>query len=154
MPDFDKPENAGDAAGSAASAAAVPDAVFVYATFPSLDVAQAIGGALVDARLAACVNIFPAMISIYRWEGVRHRDAEVAMLIKTRGARAGEVVEAVRKRHPYSNPAVVIVPLAGGAPAFLEWIGAQTSDGAARERASGDTRSDAPQDPLDPDLAP
>jgi periplasmic divalent cation tolerance protein len=129
VPEFDKPENVGETPDAATAGDAGCDVVLVYATFPTLDVAEAIGGALVDARLAACVNIIPGMISIYRWEGARQREAEVSMLIKTRGELADKVVRAVSKRHPYSNPAVLIVPVSGGAQAFLDWIGAEASAG-------------------------
>ena len=103
--------------------------VFVYATFPSAAVAEDIGGALVDARLAACVNILPQMTSIYIWEGKRQRDAEAAMIVKTRASLGDSVVSAIVARHPYETPAVAVLPVAGGSAAFLAWIGAQTGEG-------------------------
>ena len=66
-------------------------AVLVYTTFPSLEAAEEIGTALVDAGLAACVNILPGMVSIYVWNGARNRDTEVVMIIKTRAALAERV---------------------------------------------------------------
>jgi len=101
-------------------------AVLVYSTFPSLDAAERVGAELVDARLAACVNILPRMISIYRWQGARHRDEEVVMLIKTRESLSGRVISAVRERHPYDNPALLILPTTGGAEDFLSWILSET----------------------------
>ena len=108
--------------GGGASGTAV-----VYATFPSLAEAERIGGDLVDLGLAACVNIMPGMVSIYVWEGARHRDGEVAMIAKTRASLAPAVVEAVRARHPYANPALLVLPVSGGSDAFLGWIAAQTA---------------------------
>jgi periplasmic divalent cation tolerance protein len=107
-------------------------AVLVYATFPSPEVAEAVGGALVDEGLAACVNILPAMISIYAWKGERHRDAEAVMVIKTRASLAERVMIETRRRHPYENPAILVLPVEGGSPPFLAWIMAETSKAAER----------------------
>ncbi|MFA5951726.1 MAG: divalent-cation tolerance protein CutA [Hyphomicrobium sp.] len=101
-------------------------AVLVYSTFPALDLAERVGAELVDARLAACVNILPRMISIYRWQGVRHRDEEVVMLIKTRESLSSRVISAVREQHPYDNPALLVLPTAGGSGDFLSWILSET----------------------------
>ena len=102
--------------------------ILIYATFPSLEAAERIGAALVDRGLAACVNILPGMVSIYRWQGRRCRDAETAMLIKTRQALAERVSAEVRDMHSYDNPAIVAIALTGGSPDFLRWIGEQTAD--------------------------
>jgi periplasmic divalent cation tolerance protein len=101
-------------------------AVLVYSTFPTLDAAEAAGAALVDARLAACVNILPGMISIYVWDGKRHRDAETVMIVKTRAAMADLVIAETRRLHPYENPALLVLPVEGGAPAYLDWLFGQT----------------------------
>lgn len=104
-----------------------PDApVLVYATVPSAAEAERIGGALVDGRLAACVNILPAMTSLYVWQGRRHRDAEAVMIIKTRRALAERIVGEVRRLHPYDNPALVVLPIESGSADFLSWIVAET----------------------------
>jgi periplasmic divalent cation tolerance protein len=96
--------------------------ILVYATFPSLEVAERIGGRLVDDGLAACVNILPGMVSIYVWQAQRQRDAECAMIIKSRSTLADRIVDTVRGLHPYDNPALVVLDIAGGSPPFLEWI--------------------------------
>jgi periplasmic divalent cation tolerance protein len=101
--------------------------VLIYSTFPSPAEAERIGGILVDRGLAACVNIFPGMTAIYVWEGKRQREAETAMILKTRAALADTVVAEARKLHPYSNPAFVILPVAGGSADFLRWIADQTA---------------------------
>ena len=103
-------------------------AVLVYSTFPSEDAAEAAGTALVERGLAACVNILPGMVSIYVWDGSRHRDSEVVMIIKTRRALAERVVTELRGRHPYENPALLVLPVEGGSAAFLDWILRQTAD--------------------------
>ena len=100
--------------------------VLIYATFPSAAEAERIGGALVDQGLAACVNIFPGMTAIYVWEGKRQRETEVAAIFKTRARLADKAVAEARKLHPYSNPALVVLPVIGGSEDFLRWIGEQT----------------------------
>lgn len=104
-------------------------ATLVYTTFPSLESAEEIGGALVEAGLAACANIVPGMVSIYVWQGRRARDQEVAMLLKTTTALAGRVVEEVCSRHPYETPAVLVIPVSGGSRAFIDWIVGQSTAG-------------------------
>ena len=101
--------------------------VLIYSTFPSPEEAERVGGALVERGLAACVNIFASMIAIYIWEGERQRETEAAMLIKTRAELAENVVAEARKLHPYSNPALVVLPIAGGSADFLSWISEQTA---------------------------
>jgi len=101
--------------------------VLIYSTFPPPEEAERIGGALVDRGLAACVNIFPAMTAIYVWEGKRQREGEAAMLIKTRGSLASEVIAEARKLHPYANPALLVLPITGGSEDFLRWIAEQTA---------------------------
>ena len=101
--------------------------VLIYATFPSAAEAERIGGVLVDRGLAACVNILPGMTAIYVWDGKRQRDAEAAMIIKTRASLAEAAIAEARKLHPYSNPALVVLPIAGGSQDFLGWIAEQTA---------------------------
>jgi periplasmic divalent cation tolerance protein len=100
--------------------------VLIYSTFPSAAVAEQVGGTLVDLGLAACVNIMPGMTAIYVWEGKRQRDSETVMIIKTRTALAEAAIAQARKLHPYSNPALVVLPVSGGSDDFLRWIVEQT----------------------------
>ena len=79
--------------------------VFVYTTYPSAVEAEQAGRALVERELAACVNILPGMVSLYRWQGVIERSEEVVMLIKTRASLAQQVSFAVKEMHSYSTPA-------------------------------------------------
>ncbi|CAN0457536.1 unnamed protein product, partial [Phaeothamnion confervicola] len=107
-------------------------AVLIYATFPDQAAAEAVAQALVMAGLVACANIVPGLTSIFIWEGKLEREQEVAMIMKTRTALADRVVEEARRRHPYDNPAIVVMPLAGGAAGFLDWIERQTAAQASR----------------------
>ncbi len=103
--------------------------VLIYSTFPSGPVAESIGGQLVEQRLAACVNILPGMTSIYRWEGKVARDSEAVMIIKTRASLAEAVIAAVKAQHPYTNPALLVIPVEGGAAAYLAWLCEETAAG-------------------------
>ena len=115
-----------DAEGRLAQVSENNKPVLIYSTFPSVAEAERVGGALVDRSLAACVNILPGMTAIYVWEGKRQSEPEAAMIIKTRGDLAGAVIAEVRKLHPYDNPALVVLPIAGGSDDFLRWIAEQT----------------------------
>jgi periplasmic divalent cation tolerance protein len=102
-------------------------AVLVYTTYPSLAEAERIGKAVLERRLAACVNILPGMISHYWWEGAIERGEEVVMIIKTRASRAEEVRAAVKELHPYTVPAILVLPIEGGEPAYLDWLMRETA---------------------------
>jgi periplasmic divalent cation tolerance protein len=78
--------------------------VFVYSTFPDEAAARRVGEALVTARLAACVNIYPPMHSIYEWQGKLESGPEVVAFIKTRRANVDNVIAAARPLHPYATP--------------------------------------------------
>ena len=97
----------------------------LYTTAGSTDEARRIGRRLVEGGLAACVNIFPAMNSLYLWEGRLEDDDEVAMICKTTEDRARQAMDAILEVHSYDCPCVLILPVEGGNPAFLEWIAAQ-----------------------------
>ncbi|HEY8247420.1 MAG TPA: divalent-cation tolerance protein CutA [Hyphomicrobium sp.] len=102
--------------------------VLIYTTFPSPAAAEAVGRELVEGRLAACVNILPGMTSIYRWEGAIALDSEVVMIIKTRETLAGTVIEAVKARHTYTNPALIVLPILDGSADYLRWLGEETGE--------------------------
>lgn len=101
-------------------------ATLVYTTYPSLVEAEKAGQAIVGRRLAACVNILPGMVSHYWWEGKVERGEEVVMIIKTRASLAGPVQEAVKASHPYSTPALLVLPVDAVDPAYHAWILAET----------------------------
>ena len=101
-------------------------AVFVYTTWPSVADAEAAGRALVERRLAACVNILPGMISHYRWQGKVERAEEAVMLVKTRASVANAVSDAVKELHSYDTPAIVVLPLESVEKTYLAWLLAET----------------------------
>lgn len=101
-------------------------AVFVYTTFPSIVEAEKAGNALVAERLAACVNILPGMISVYRWQDVVERAEEVVMIVKTRASLAEQVRVRVKATHPYDTPAILVLPIDSVDPTYFAWILAET----------------------------
>ena len=102
-------------------------AVIVYTTWPSIVEAEKAGRAIVERRLAACVNIVPGMISHYWWEGKIERAEEVVMIFKTRAALAEQVSVAVKEKHSYRTPSIMILPVENTDPAYHAWIVAETS---------------------------
>lgn len=98
----------------------------VYSTFPSVATAEAAARRLVEARLAACGNILPAMISIYEWQGHLERADEVVLLLKTTAEKAAVLMEALRQEHPYEVPAILLLPVSEAIPGFAAWVAAQT----------------------------
>jgi periplasmic divalent cation tolerance protein len=102
-------------------------AVFVYTTYPSLVEAERIGKAVLERRLAACVNILPGMISHYWWEGAIERGEEVVMIIKTRASLTEAVRAQVKALHPYTTPAILVLEVAGGEPGYIEWLMRETA---------------------------
>jgi periplasmic divalent cation tolerance protein len=101
-------------------------AVFVYTTWPTTVEAEAAGRTLVERRLAACVNILPGMISLYRWEGKVERAEEAVMIIKTRATLAGVVSDAVKELHSYDTPAILVLSLESVEKSYLGWLLAAT----------------------------
>jgi periplasmic divalent cation tolerance protein len=106
-------------------------AVFVYTTYPSIVEAEEAGRALVEQRLAACVNILPGMISHYRWQGALERAEEVVMLIKTRASLAEAVRARVKDKHSYDTPAILVLPIESVDQTYLAWVMAETDQNPA-----------------------
>ncbi|HEV2562611.1 MAG TPA: divalent-cation tolerance protein CutA [Rhizomicrobium sp.] len=101
--------------------------VFVYSTFPDEASAKRVARALVTEKLAACVNIYPPMTSIYEWQGKLEIGPEVAAFIKTRRALVDAVIAAARPLHPYSTPCFLVLPVDGGNEDYLVWARKQAA---------------------------
>jgi periplasmic divalent cation tolerance protein len=100
-------------------------AVLVYTTWPSIVEAEQAGRAIVEKRLAACVNILPGMISHYWWQGKIERAEEVVMLVKTRASLAEAVRQAVKELHSYETPAIMVLPVESVDADYHNWIVAE-----------------------------
>ena len=85
--------------------------------------AAAFARVLVDERLAACVNILPAMTSVYRWKGAIEEDREQQLVIKTTSDRIAALEARFHELHPYDVPEFLVINVTGGSPAYLEWLG-------------------------------
>ena len=94
----------------------------VLVTAPSEAAALDIGRKVVDERLAACVSVVPGITSIYHWQGQREETAEALLLIKTRPEGYAALQRRVLELHPYSVPEVLGLPVAEGAPAYVQWV--------------------------------
>jgi periplasmic divalent cation tolerance protein len=101
-------------------------ALLVLTNLADMASARLLARALVERRLAACVNMLPAVQSVYRWNDVVEEAVEVTLLIKTTTARYDELEQAIRALHPYELPEVIAVPVSAGLPAYLGWIEQET----------------------------
>ena len=106
------------------SSAAEPDAVVVLTTLGADADAAAMARTLVDERLAACVNVLPAMLSVYRWKGAVESEREQQLVIKTAASRVAALEARVRELHPYELPEFLVLS-ASGSKAYLDWIAAE-----------------------------
>lgn len=100
--------------------------MLVYVTAPNRDEALALARTLVAERLAACANVLGDITSVYWWEGKVDEGSEVALILKTRATLVNALTGRLCQLHSYTCPCVVAVPIAGGNPAFLDWIGTET----------------------------
>ena len=102
------------------------ETLLVITNCPDEASANAIALAVVEARLAACVNILPRVQSIYRWQGSVESATEIPLLIKTSAANYPALEQAITKLHPYEIPEIIALPIAQGLPAYLNWVAAET----------------------------
>jgi periplasmic divalent cation tolerance protein len=101
-------------------------AVLITCACPDRDIAGQLARALVEQRLAACVQVLPGVTSTYRWDGAIEQAEEVLLLAKSWDDRVDAVVGALKARHPYALPEIMAVPAAGGLAAYLDWVHAET----------------------------
>jgi periplasmic divalent cation tolerance protein len=98
------------------------DFLLLLCTCPNRSTADVIATALLEERIAACVNHIPGIKSMYRWEGRVQQDDEILVLIKTTRERYPQVEATIGKLHPYELPEIIGVPLAAGSDTYLNWI--------------------------------
>lgn len=105
------------------------EVVFLYVTAPS-EAADKIAEALVAERLAACVNTYPGVRSVYRWKGAIERGVEASMIVKTTGAKAAATRAAIERLHPYETPVIAAIGIdaAKSGPAFLNWVRSELAE--------------------------
>ncbi|HMA48056.1 MAG TPA: divalent-cation tolerance protein CutA [Frankiaceae bacterium] len=98
----------------------------VTTTAESREDADRLARALLDARVAACVQIVGPITSSYWWKGGVETDEEWLCLIKTTMARFDELAERIKELHSYETPEITAVPISQGSPDYLAWIGRET----------------------------
>ena len=99
----------------------------VLCTCPDEDAAARLATGLVDAGLAACVNIVPQIRSIYRWQNAVQDERETLMIIKTTPTRYAMLERWLMEHHPYEVPEVIALPVTAGAAPYLDWVAGQVS---------------------------
>jgi periplasmic divalent cation tolerance protein len=99
-----------------------PSVSIVLTTLGKNDDARAIATALVDERLAACVNIVPGITSIYAWKGKISEDAEQQLVIKTSTGKVAALEARLRELHPYETPEFLVIHASGGSESYLDWV--------------------------------
>ncbi|MGE5622580.1 MAG: divalent-cation tolerance protein CutA [Bacillota bacterium] len=100
--------------------------LMVLTNVPDEAVAESIARILVEQRLAACVNVLPAVRSIYRWQGAVEQASEATLLIKTTPQHYAALEAAIKSAHPYEVPEIVALPIVAGWPAYLDWVVTET----------------------------
>jgi len=100
--------------------------VVVMTTLPADADGPAFGRALLNERLAACVNLLAPMESVYRWEGQVEQETERQVIIKTTRDRLNALWDRVRELHPYEVPEFIVLAIADGNEAYLKWVGEST----------------------------
>ena len=100
--------------------------ILVLTNVPDQTFATTLAHAIVENKLAACVNILPGIQSVYRWDGKTEHAAEVSMHIKTLSTRYSALEAYLHEHHPYDVPEIIAVPVVAGLPAYLHWLEEQT----------------------------
>ena len=103
------------------------DIIVVYITAPSQEVAHALARALVEEKLAACVNIIPGIQSVYHWEDAVHVDEELLLICKSRTERFDLLQNRVQALHPYDVPEIISIPVQNGSEPYLNWVRENTN---------------------------
>lgn len=101
----------------------------VFVTGPDADTLESVGRALVEEGLAACVNVFPGIRSVYRWDGETRVEPEALAMIKTTEGCVQAARLKIADLHPYDVPEFLAVEVAEGSPAYLRWVRESVTDG-------------------------
>ncbi|HLO62062.1 MAG TPA: divalent-cation tolerance protein CutA [Azonexus sp.] len=101
------------------------ETLLVITNCPDEETANAIALALVEDKLAACVNILPRVQSVYRWQGSVESATEIPLLIKATANNYAALEAKIQALHPYDVPEIIAVPIARGLPAYLTWVAAE-----------------------------
>jgi periplasmic divalent cation tolerance protein len=122
------------------------EVVLVLTTVSDNGRAESIAAALVEARLAACVNIHGPMVSVYRWKGAVERDSERQLVVKTIRRHVAAVEARIRALHDYELPELLIVPVESGSEAYLSWVLDNTKDTKGKNDTKGEENTTGEED--------
>lgn len=100
--------------------------LLVITNCPDEQSANTIALAVVEAKLAACVNILPRVQSVYRWQGKVESASEIPLFFKSTAASYPALETRIRELHPYDVPEIIALPISHGLPAYLNWVAAET----------------------------
>ena len=97
--------------------------IVLFITTADTEEAQRIADSLLKARKAACVNIVPGVSSSFWWQGKPEQAQESLLIVKSRASALDEIVDLVKKHHSYDVPEIIALPIIGGNPDYLNWMG-------------------------------
>ena len=100
--------------------------LLILTNCPDEATANTIALALVEEKLAACVNLLPRVQSIYRWQGTVESASEIPLLIKSTAENYPALEKRIAELHPYDLPEIIALPITQGLPAYLNWLAAET----------------------------
>lgn len=93
-----------------------------YVTLSSMEMAQSLGQQLIEERLAACINIYPEVHAIFRWEDKIENVSEVVMFVKTTMDKTAIINEKIKEITDYDMACLITYPIVDGNPEFLQWM--------------------------------
>ena len=96
--------------------------IVTLCTVPDRESGERIARALVEERLAACVNLLPGVASFYRWEGKVEEASEALLVIKTAASRFEAVKARIKELHPSEVPEIIALPVTAGSANYLQWL--------------------------------
>ncbi|MCB5195468.1 divalent-cation tolerance protein CutA [Deefgea salmonis] len=102
--------------------------LIVWCNCPDLATAKQLASGLVKEKLAACVNVLPAVESIYHWENRLENAIEVPLMIKTTRANYCQLENWLQTHHPYTIAEIIATPVTAGLPAYLDWVRTATAE--------------------------
>eukprot|EP00347_Sterkiella_histriomuscorum_P016513 403352895 len=105
------------------------EVIIAYVTVPNQEIAEKLGGLLVEKQLVACANIIPGLTSIYKWKGQIEKDSELLMMLKTKRSLFQELVNEVKANHPYECPEIISVgDVQQAYKPYYDWILKETKN--------------------------
>lgn len=96
--------------------------LLIYCSFPDAEMALSVGQQLIEGKLAACINVFPEMSSVYAWQGGVESSKEAVAIVKTRAGLKERAGHALKRLHPYETPVIIYLATEGAEEETLAWL--------------------------------